>query len=134
MYLLFKNVKATLVILFQPQKLVEEECFKAELVRMMFTEDWGILRCSHQSFHHFFPVKQYIWPPPVNSSIIVKPLIRYTSFCNVMKVSKSLQPTSVNSILEHLQRQTCRMDVTHNDSCSALCAITQSWFVIFLQM
>ena len=24
---------------FQPQKLVEEECFKADLVRMMFTED-----------------------------------------------------------------------------------------------
>jgi hypothetical protein len=24
---------------FQPQKLVEEECFKANLVRMMFTED-----------------------------------------------------------------------------------------------
>ncbi|CAG08948.1 unnamed protein product [Tetraodon nigroviridis] len=26
-------------ILFQPQKLVEEKCFKAELVRMMFAED-----------------------------------------------------------------------------------------------
>jgi len=27
------------VILFQPQKLVEEECLKSELVMMMFTED-----------------------------------------------------------------------------------------------
>jgi len=26
-------------LFFQPQKLVEEECFKADLVRMLFTED-----------------------------------------------------------------------------------------------
>lgn len=29
------------VIFFQPQKLVEEECFKSDLVKMMFTEDWA---------------------------------------------------------------------------------------------
>lgn len=40
---------------------------------------------------------------------------------------------SVNSVLEHLQRQTRIINVTPtNCSCAALCAITQSWFVIWV--
>lgn len=31
--------KLTVIFVLQPQKLVEEECFKPDLVKMMFTED-----------------------------------------------------------------------------------------------
>ncbi len=36
---LYASCKCTMLVCFKPQKLVEEECFKADLVRMMFTED-----------------------------------------------------------------------------------------------
>lgn len=47
----YSDVKSHIRVIsaFQPQKLVEEECFKAELVKMMFTEDWEILHVAHQS-------------------------------------------------------------------------------------
>lgn len=46
-------------LLFQPQKLVEEECLKAELVRMMFTEDWSFLRPAKKHPRWLYSFQQY---------------------------------------------------------------------------